>query len=313
MLRAMRRPSLVVLNPKSRNGATGDRWNTIEARVRDVLGPIDVQATRGPRDAERIAREGARAGVQRILVAGGDGTTGEVVTGLLESGLGAACEIGLLPLGTGGDLARGLGVPRELEAALARIATGKKHVVDAGRAEYTAPDGGRRRVAFLNVASLGISGLVTRLVNDAPKALGGRISFLIGTLRALARWQSREVTLRLDGEVIHEGRLHLATAANGQYFGGGMRVAAHAEIDDGLLDVVIIPDLPKLELLRRMPLLYSGAHLDLPVVRCLRGRRLEAEAAPGSVFTEIDGEPLGTLPASYEIAPKAITLVGIDA
>ncbi len=303
--------TLVVLNPKSRNGATGRRWQAIEARVRAVLGPIEVEPTRGPRDAERIASEGARGGARRILVAGGDGTTGEVVTGLLGAGLAGACEIGLLPLGTGGDLARGLGVPRDIDAALARIAAGKARRVDAARAEYTAPGGERQRVAFLNVASLGMSGLVTRLVNETPKTLGGRVSFLAGTLRALARWRSQPVTLRLDGTLVHEGKLHLATAANGQYFGGGMRVAARAQIDDGLLDVVIIPDVPKATLLRRLPLLYSGAHLDLPDVRCLRGRRLEAEAAPGSVWTEIDGEPLGMLPASYEIVPGAVTLVGV--
>ena len=309
----MKGPTLVVLNPMSRNGATGSRWQAIEARVRAALGPIRVEPTRGPRDAERIAREGVLAGAARIVVAGGDGTTGEVVTGLLDARLGGACEIALLPLGTGGDLARGLGVPRGLDAALARIAAGKTRLVDAGRAEFMAPGGERQRVAFLNVASLGLSGLVTRLVNEAPKTFGGRVSFLLGTLRALARWQSQPVTLRLDGELIHEGRLHLATAANGQYFGGGMHVAAGAAIDDGLFDVVIIPDIPKLELLRRLPLLYSGKHLELPNVRCLRGRRLEADAAPGIVYTEIDGEPLGTLPASYEIVPGAITLVGVGA
>jgi diacylglycerol kinase (ATP) len=308
----MPRPTLVVLNPKSRSGATGSRWRSIEPRIRRALGPFTVEATRAPRDAERIAREGALAGVQRILVAGGDGTTGEVVTGLLASGLAEGCEIGLLPLGTGGDLARVLHIPRELDAALDRIASGRTRCVDAGRAAYTAPDGATRSVAFLNVASLGMSGLVTRLVNEAPKFLGGRASFLIGTLRGLVRWQSRPVRLRLDGELIHEGRLHLATAANGQYFGGGMHVAASAQMDDGLLDVVIIPDLTKLELLLRLPQLYSGTHLAAPGVRCLRGRCLEADAAPGSIYTEIDGEPLGTLPARYEIVPRAITLVGVD-
>ncbi len=312
MLRAMGLPTLVVVNPRSRNGATGRRWQATEAAVRAALGPISVEFTGGPRDAERIAREGARAGARRILVAGGDGTAGEVVTGLLDAELCDACEVGLLPLGTGGDLARGLGMTRGLAAALLRIAEGRTRRVDAGRAEYTTPDGTRRRVGFLNVASLGMSGLVTQLVNEAPKALGGRVSFLLGTLRALARWQSRPVTLRLDGQVVHEGKLHLAVAANGQYFGGGMRVAARARLDDGLLDVVVIPDVPKLELLRRLPLLYSGAHLDLPSVKSFRGRRLEAEATPGSVPTEIDGEPLGSLPACYEIVPGAITLVGVE-
>jgi diacylglycerol kinase (ATP) len=135
MLRRMSRPTLVILNPKSRNGATGSRWREIELRVRDVLGPIEVQPTRGPRDAERIAREALENGATRIVVAGGDGTTGEVVTGLLDAGPSHACEIGLLPLGTGGDLGRGLGIPYALEAALARIAGGVTRRVDAGRAE----------------------------------------------------------------------------------------------------------------------------------------------------------------------------------
>lgn len=306
-------PTLVVLNPASRNGATGARWRAIEARVRKALGPLEVAATQGPRDAVRIAREAALAGAGRLVVAGGDGTTGEVVTGLLEAGRAGACELALLPLGTGGDLARGLGVPHDLEAALTRIRVGGSRRVDAGRARYTAPDGTLREAAFLNVASLGMSGLVTQLVNQAPKALGGRVSFLIGTLRGLARWRSRQVKLRLDGELVHDGPLHLATAANGQYFGGGMRVAARASMSDGLLDVVIVQDASKLTLLRKLPGFYSGAHLDDPLVRCLRGRCLEAEAAPGDVVTEIDGEPLGTLPARYEIVPGAITLVGMDA
>lgn len=303
--------TLVVLNPRSKNGGTEKRWRAIEARARAILGPIDVEETRGPRDAERIAREAARAGVRRLLVAGGDGTTGEVVTGLLDAGAPSACELALLPLGTGGDLARGLGVPHDLAEALARIETGRTRKVDAGRVHYTGDDGTPRSVGFLNVASLGMSGLVTRLVNETPKTFGGRVSFLAGTLRALARWRSQPVTLRLDGEVVHEGPLHLATAANGPYFGGGMRVAPNAALDDGLLEVVIIGDLSKAELLRRLPLLYRGTHVGQPSVRSLRGRRLEAIAEPGLVWTEIDGEPLGTLPATYEIVPAAITLVGV--
>ncbi|CAG0952645.1 diacylglycerol kinase (ATP) [Myxococcaceae bacterium] len=305
--------TVVVLNPASRNGATGARWLAIEAKVRAALGPLEVEPTRGPRDAVRIAREAGRAGVRRLIVAGGDGTAGEVATGLLDSGRSEDCEVALLPLGTGGDLARGLGVPRDLDTALERIAAGKRRRVDAGRARYTAPDGGTEEVGFLNVASLGMSGLVTQLVNETPKTLGGRVSFLVGTLRALVRWRSRPVRLVLDGEVVHEGPLHLATAANGKCFGGGMHVAPRAEIDDGLLDVVIVDDLPKLVLLAKLPSLYGGRHLADPAVRSLRGRCLEAFAASRDVYTEIDGEPLGTLPARYEIVPRAITLVGVDA
>ena len=108
------RRTLVIVNPQSHSGATGRRWPQIERELRAGLPEkFEVEHTRGPRDAERIAREGVRAGIERLVVAGGDGTVGEVATGVLGADLGARVEIGLLPLGTGRDLQRGLGLPRE--------------------------------------------------------------------------------------------------------------------------------------------------------------------------------------------------------
>jgi diacylglycerol kinase family enzyme len=92
----------------------------IEARLRHALGQLEVEFTRGPRDAERIAREGVRAGVERVIVAGGDGTLSEVVTGLLSADLGGYAKVGVLPLGTGGDFTRTLGASNEIDAAIER-------------------------------------------------------------------------------------------------------------------------------------------------------------------------------------------------
>jgi YegS/Rv2252/BmrU family lipid kinase len=302
--------TLVIVNPHSRGGGTGRRWKQLEARVREALGSLEVEHTQAPRDAERIAREAVRAGVERILVAGGDGTLSEVVTGLLAAGLGGYAVLGLLPLGTGGDFARSLGVPVDLDGALAGLAAGKVRPVDAARVSYR--DGaGRVCTRYLvNVASLGVSGLVTQLVNQAPKLLGGRLSFLIGTLRALARWRCRPVTLEVDGQVVFEGPIVLAAVANGRYFGGGMQVAPQALIDDGLLEVVVVPELSRLELLRKLPRIYAGTHLEDPAIGLHRGRKLEARAEPGSVPVEIDGEPLGTLPLTVEVLPGALSVIG---
>ncbi len=308
---AMPARTLVVVNPKSGAGATERRYRQLEPLLREALGSIETEWTRGPRDAERIAREGARAGVERILVAGGDGTTSEVASGLIQAGLGEAVQIGLLPLGTGGDLLRSLRVPDDPEAAIAAIAKGERRRIDAGRVTWRREDGGEARCGFLNIASLGISGLVTQLVNDAPKALGGRLSFLIGTVRGILGWSDVSVTLRLDGELIHEGPLSLATAANGSWFGGGMLVAPDARLDDGLLDVVVLPHFPRARLLYELRRLYDGSHLDLDRVLACRGRCLEAEAEPGSVRFEVDGEPLGALPARFEVLPGAIEVVGV--
>jgi YegS/Rv2252/BmrU family lipid kinase len=302
--------TVVVANPRSGGGATARRLRRAEPLLREQLGPIEIEWTRGPRDAERIAREGVRAGAERIIVAGGDGTMSEVVTGLLAAGLGRYAELALLPLGTGGDLARTLGVAKDLGVAIEHIAKGEPRRLDAGRVHYRRPDGSEAESYFLNVASIGISGLTTLLVNRAPKWLGGRISFLAGTLRAMTSYRPLPVTLRVDGRIVHEGPLVLATAANGRYFGGGMHVAPEARPDDGLLDVVVVPGVSKTRLLMQLPDIYRGTHVRLEPVRCHRGVRVEADAAPGSVWIEVDGEPLGTLPASFEILPASIAVVG---
>jgi len=90
----------VIVNPRSRNGATGRRWGSLEQKLRAEFGAFESEFTRGPRDAERIAREGVRAGMERVLVAGGDGTLNEVASGLLGAGLGGYAQVGILPLGT---------------------------------------------------------------------------------------------------------------------------------------------------------------------------------------------------------------------
>jgi YegS/Rv2252/BmrU family lipid kinase len=301
--------TLVIVNPRSRSGATGRRWDAVERKLRDALGPIEVEQTRAPRDATRIAREGARAGVGRMIVAGGDGTLSEVTTGLLAADLGGYTEIGPLPLGTGGDFVRTLGIPRDTDAAIACLAAGRSRRVDAGRVTYLAGDSREDTVYFVNVTSFGISGLSAELASRTTNAFGGTAAFLIGTIRSIARYRSEKVSVRVDGELIYEDRFVLATAANGRYFGGGMLVAPQARPDDGLLDVVVISDLGKHRLLAKLPSIYRGGHLRDPAVQFHRGRRVEADASPGTVPLEIDGEPLGTLPATIEILPGALSFL----
>jgi len=302
--------TVVVVNPRSRNGATGRRWQRVERILRESLGELEIERTRGPRDAERIAREAARAGATRLLVAGGDGTASEVVAGLLDAGLAERVLLAFLPLGTGGDWGRTLGTPRDLRAAVAAVAAGGERRLDAGRLAWRTPEGEERRTHFVNVASAGLSGFVDRLVNQAPKALGGTASFLIGTLRGLARWRDVSCTVRVDGETIHEGPLVLATAANGRYFGGGMQVAPRARPDDGLLDVAVIAGAPKRRLLASLPRLYRGTHLELPELRFRQGRCVELEPAE-PWFLDVDGECFAARGARFESVPGALRVAGV--
>jgi YegS/Rv2252/BmrU family lipid kinase len=303
-------PTLVILNPASRAGSTGRRFEEIEPRLRDALGPLEVARTRAPRDAERIAREGVRAGVERLVVAGGDGTTSEVVTGLLAAGLAGDASLAVLPLGTGGDLVRTLGVPRDLDAALELLARGETRRIDAGRVDYRARGGAPRIGYFANVASLGVSGLVDECVERAPRWLGGSAAFLLASLQAIVRFRPAPVRLRVDGELVHDGPLTLAAAANGRYFGGGMQIAPGARPDDGLFDVVCVAGLAKPRLVASLPALYRGDHLGRPGVEHRRGKIVEAEPTHGEVLLDVDGEPLGVLPARFEILPGALAVFG---
>ena len=307
-MRAVQTRTLVIVNPFSRDGATGRRFAEVERRLREVLGPLEIERTRGPRDAERLAREAVRAGVERLIVAGGDGTLSEVASGLLGAGLGAYARIGILPFGTGGDFVRTLGVPGDLERAIACIAEGKVRRVDASRVTLR-DDAGRERVYYgVNITSVGISALVVTLADRSPRFVGGSGAFLLGTLRAILRYRSQPVTLRVDGKVVHEGPLILATAGNGRYFGGGMLVCPQAHCDDGKLDVVVVSGLSKAQLLAKLYGIYRGTHLKDPAVRSYRGRVIEA-LGPPAVRIEVDGEPLGALPVRIEVLEGALSLL----
>jgi diacylglycerol kinase (ATP) len=302
--------TLLVVNPASRAGATERVFAGIERQLRDVLGDYDLVWTKGPRDAVRIAREAATAGYQRLIVGGGDGTTSELATGLLGAGRNEDVTLGFLPLGTGGDLLRTLGVPRSLGGALEILRAGKTREIDAGRLDYRDDQGLRAHTFFVNETSVGLAGLVAQLVTRATKSLGATGSFLLGTLRGLARYQPHAARVRVDGELVHAGPLVLATASNGRYFGGGMTVAPNASLVDGLLHAIIIPGMSKPELLLRLPSLYTGKHLAAPGVLELRGRVVEVEPLASEAHRfECDGEALGSSPLRAEIVARALRVI----
>ncbi|HEY8152687.1 MAG TPA: diacylglycerol kinase family protein [Myxococcota bacterium] len=307
-MRAVLTRTLVIVNPFSRDGATGRRFSGVERRLREALGPLEVERTRAPRDAERLAREAVRAGVERLIVAGGDGTLSEVASGLLGAGLGAYARIGVLPFGTGGDFVKTLGIPRDLDRAIACIAEGKVRRIDASRVTLRGDDGRPRVYYGVNITSLGISALVVTLAERSPRFVGGSGAFLLGTVRAILRHRSYPVTLSVDGEVVHEGPLILATAGNGRWFGGGMLVCPQAWCDDGKLDVVVVAGLSRAQLLAKLYSIYRGTHLKDPAVQSFRGRVIEA-LGPAAVRLEIDGEPLGSLPARIEVLEGALSML----
>lgn len=307
--------TVLVANPRAAGGRVGRRWPRLAPILEAGLGPHEVRFTEAPGHAPELVRELLRAGHRRIVSLGGDGSHGQAAAGFFEGSRPIAPEatLSLLPLGTGGDLARMLDLPRGDLAAAARAAASDEVVpVDVGHLRFTTEDGrAEAETIFLNVASLGLGGVVDRLVARRPRRLlGGAATYLAASLEGLFRFPAPAVTLTVDGgEPLPPARLLLAAVCNGGWFGGGMRVAPEAVLHDGAFDLVVMPWRGRTAQLLRGLAIYRGAHLRQPGVTVQRCREVRAEAE-GDSFLDVDGDSPGRLPATFRLLPGALRLRG---
>jgi len=304
--------TVLIVNPKSQGGRLGTRWTDIADTIGRAF-PFDEAITQGPGDATRLTREALKAGAERVVAIGGDGTINEVVNGFFdERGAPVAPEASLavIPFGTGGDFRRTLQLPTALADAAAVIAANHRRKIDVGRLELTTPSGGRAVRMFANIASFGVSGVVDRLVNESGKKLG-RLAFAVATMRATWSYKNQRVQLVFDGKDRVEATINTVAVANGRYFGGAMMVAPNAEVDDGLFDVIAMGDFTFGDLVASGRRLYKGTHLAMDKVTARRARLVEAEPIePGGVVElDVDGENLGRLPARFEVVPSSLWVV----
>ena len=184
----------LVVNPKSGNGDTGRRWAEIQARLVRALGEVSYGFTEGPMHACELARRALHQGYDTIVAVGGDGTINETVNGFFEAGraINPGAALGVLPRGTGGDFRRTFGWDLELEHTVERLRRDSTEPFDVGLLEYTAQDGSRQQRYFANITSFGVSGQIDREVNTSSKALGGRVSFMFGSVKALVEMCIRD-------------------------------------------------------------------------------------------------------------------------
>jgi diacylglycerol kinase (ATP) len=302
---------LVIVNPASAGGATGGAWPGLASDLRTHFGPFAVAFTERGGDASAIAEREALDG-RLVIACGGDGTINEVADGLARSG--APAILGVLPSGTGGDFRRTLGIPARAPDAARVLREGRTKQLDVGRVTFVGNGGKDETRHFVNVASFGMGGDVIRRVKEraglppgAAKILGGKLSFAAAAFRSALAFEKPTVRVKVDGG--RELRLTVANfcVANARYFGGGMKVAPTALLDDGLFDIISIGDLSAPAIFANAYKLYLGTHLGMEQVGHARARRVEARPLSGEVVKlEVDGELVGRLPAAFEILPRAL-------
>jgi YegS/Rv2252/BmrU family lipid kinase len=295
--------TLVIVNPRSANGSTGRRWPEIERRLRAALPAFDTVFTEHANHATELAREGA-ANHEQVVLVGGDGTINEVVNGLLadDRPVREDLVLAIVPRGTGADFVRTMGIPHDLEAAIQRLTTGTPREVDVAKIRYHGFDGSEQVRYFINQASVGMGPVVCMEVNRSSKRLGGRLSFMRGILIASFRYRSQPVLIFVDGGPPEEILLRNLWVANGRFSGGGICAAPRARPDDGLLDVVRAPELGFWQQALSMRRLRSGAFVNDPRVGYATARRVEVQpAGPVALYIEVEGEPIGSIPATFEM------------
>jgi diacylglycerol kinase (ATP) len=216
----------------------------------------------------------------------------------------AGVELAVIARGTGWDFARSLGLSHKVDDAVAVALGGRTRAIDLGRVTYQPWAGGEAQAWFANVASAGMSGAIAQRANDTTKALGGKVSYVWATFAVFARWSNTEVTVTVDEER-RTARMHDVVVANGPYFGGGMKICPKADPSDGVLDVLLIGDLTKRDLLVTLPKTFRGKHLPHPKAELLRGTTVTVDA-PEPLPIQLDGEQPGTTHARFELVPHAV-------
>lgn len=295
----------VIVNPVAGGSSTRRKWPRISRLLKHVGLSFDYQYTEGIGHAIELARDAAGNGYRYLVAVGGDGTISEVANGILLSGSSESTTLGVVSTGTGSDFARSLGIPRHYESACTSLIGSERSLIDVGVVEYQSQGQTLRRF-FVNAAGIGFDAAAVQTTERLPKYFSGTIPYLAGLLRTLVGYRNKSVVLRI-GDKAEEARILSVVVANGGYFGGGMHIAPEASLNDNLLDVVVIGDIGKLDLLKSLPMIYKGTHGKHPKVSMEKAASITVESSE-PVLVHADGELLGEGPASFWLMPAALSI-----
>lgn len=291
----------LILNP---NAGSADAAASLRLAIHAEEG-VELCECEAAGHGRELAEDAVEQGYDLVIAAGGDGTVNEVVNGLARD-FGVAA-LGIVPLGTGNDLARTLALPDDPGNAFRVAVHGERRTIDLIRVENA--DG----ISYAaNVCAGGFTGELDEAMTDELKATWGPFSYLIGTMKALPDLSDYETLVAWDGDKLEQVDAFNIVVANGRTAGGGRPAAPRANPEDGLLDVVIVKECSAVELAGLAALTLAGDYLDSKHVVFRRARRVRVESTPGMWFN-VDGELHTNDPVTFEVLPSALRVsVGLN-
>jgi len=296
----------LIVNPVAGAGRTGKKLPQILSLLKSIGLRFEHELTEAPGHARELAKLAAKKGHELVVSIGGDGTINEVVNGLYEADSITNVTLGIISTGTGHDYIRTIGIPRSYPKACQILMNPKRRTVDVGVVEFKNGNQIDRRL-FVNLAGIGFDAEMVKATTQKVKALRSTASYLTGLLRTLLSYRNKGVSIAIDGEA-QDAKVCTVLMCNGKYGGGGMFPAPEADLNDGLLDVLVIGDLSKPDLLWSLPRVYKGTHLTHPKVQLKKAREIEIRSNE-PLALQADGELLGELPARFYVMPATLNII----
>ena len=298
-----------IVNPNAGHGKGKKDWERI-AGLFDRSGiPVNARFTERKGEAVEFTRDALTSGFRKIISVGGDGTLNEVVNGVFTQNAcpTADVEIGMIPVGTGNDWGHMFGIPLVYEGAVKVIKDKKTMPHDVGTITYYSAEGQEKRY-FMNIAGLGFEAVVVQKTNrQKDKGRSSQAIYFYNLLSSLISYKRPFVNITIDGKTT-TAKAFSINVGNGRYCGGGMRQTPEALPDDGLLDVTVIKDMGRLEIIRSLKILYDGTILSHPKIDGYRCTNLKITSET-ALYAEADGETLGHTPVEFGIIPGGVNVV----
>jgi diacylglycerol kinase (ATP) len=293
----------LIINPSAGAGKTARKWPEIKEILRNSGLEFEYAMTQASGHAIDLAKSAAKSGCKMVVSVGGDGTISEVVQGLFQANCLKDIMLGIISSGTGADYIRSAGIPRSIPVACQLLLKPKTRPLDVGVIEFY--DGNKR--LFVNFAGLGFATDVVKATTQKYKALGAMPSYLLGLLSTLISYQNQEISITI-GERTEERKTVTVLISNGKYAGGGMMTTPHADLSDGLFDVLIVDNMTKADLLFSVPRIYNGTHLTHPKVLVKKVKEIKINSKD-KICIQADGDIIGESPARFYVLPGALNLI----
>ena len=312
---------LIVVNVFAASKKAGELWRRAESLLKQEGISYECRYTGDSGNACRIAEDSAREGYRKFVAVGGDGTVHDVLNGImffvdspeLKTVRLEDFDLAVLPMGSGNDWIKSLGIPRDVKNIVGLISSGSFGRQDVVKVSLKDESGSPKSVTYMaNVGGVGIDADVCRIVNVNKKmGMSGKILYVKALIQCLMRRVPVVARVLCDGEEVYHGKYFSIAFGIGKYSGGGMRQTSDAVMDDGLLDMTIIPELGALTIAMKAPQLFTGTFSRIKQLVSNRGTKIEVIPDNGRPYVEVDGEVIGTAPVCMEIMGQQINVLTI--